>query len=366
MPEGHHNQDYYNDAGDIIPLAVGDRYYNQDLGRDFWYTLGRIGLLKKQYLSSLPSLISGGVVTKGTGDTLDITIAIGLVEFETTVPDDFSALPPTTTTEDIIVMVESIGQVNLVIGSATLDGVTVNYVKLAYSELDSGATRQRAKKAGTYEYKKLPSYVITVDSTPPTSKELQLNTFTGTGGGAFTFSGSQTSKASIPLVFDNSNDLKKIELKEGQGNEIGTNVNGIVYNVPTGEKHLFHVNSVETAIMDNNSFNLSNGKKLRHNGQNVWGFDISGTPIYRKVITGSMLSGQTTLNLAHGITSAYTNSMIEGFFVEFDEFSVRYYAAVDGAAWHPATYSYDNTNIVLLRGVTTNTIPVRVFIFYKI
>jgi hypothetical protein len=79
-------------------------------------------------------------------------------------------------------------QTNLAIAGATLDGVTVNYVKVKYAETN-GETRARKKKAGSYAYERIPSYTITVNSTSPVEgTEIVLATFTGSTGGTFTFS----------------------------------------------------------------------------------------------------------------------------------------------------------------------------------
>ncbi len=88
--------------------------------------------------------IARGIITKGAGDTIDITPAVGYCDFDVEVPNSYAALPPTKQTKTIKVRVESTQQTNLVIGSATLDGATPNYVKLVYTETD-GSSRDRAK-----------------------------------------------------------------------------------------------------------------------------------------------------------------------------------------------------------------------------
>ena len=191
MPQDKHHNTLYSGG---FPVAVGDRHHAQDKFRDFDYLRDKIGAILQDISTGIPVLLKGGQVTKGTGDTLDITPATGYVPFDVTTPDDMSTLPGSTLTATLrSVRVESTQQNNLAIGSATLDGSTVNYVKLAYAEVTAGNTRSRAKAAGSYDYEQSPSFTITVDSTPPTSDEIQLDTFTGTAGEEdFIFSGART------------------------------------------------------------------------------------------------------------------------------------------------------------------------------
>lgn len=180
----HHNQEY--DGGSPnLPLALGDRYYSQDLGRDFNYLRNLAGKVLADLGQTLPALVSGGVVTKGAGDTLNITPAVGYVSHEVDLPDAFSSIPPAVIQEDIVLRAESTQQTNMAILSAVLDGSTVNYVKLRYAEVD-GDSRARAKKAGSYYYEQSAGFSIVVDPTANTGYDVLLATFTGTGGGAFT------------------------------------------------------------------------------------------------------------------------------------------------------------------------------------
>lgn len=177
----HFNQEY--DAGDGFPKNIGDRYYSQDMARDWYYMMDRIGLLAKDLIGERPLIVSGGVVSKGGSvNEINITPCIGYVEFEVDVPDSYAALPPTDTQEDVdMIRVVSTQQTNLDISAtATLDGSTTNYVKLNYAEVD-GASRARAKKAGSYAYDQAPGYDIVVDDTAPTDKDIVLLAFTWDG-----------------------------------------------------------------------------------------------------------------------------------------------------------------------------------------
>lgn len=181
MISKHFNQEY--DAGDGFPKNIGDRYYSQDMARDWYYMMDRIGLLAKDLIGELPLIVSGGVVSKGgSANEINITPCIGYVEFEVDVPDSYAAIPPTDTQEDIdMIRVVSTQQTNLDIsGTATLDGSTTNYVKVNYAEAD-GASRDRAKKAGSYAYDQSPSFAIVVDTVGPTDKDIVLLAFTWDG-----------------------------------------------------------------------------------------------------------------------------------------------------------------------------------------
>ncbi len=94
-------------------------------------------------------LIKGGVVSQGTGDTLDISALVSYITEE----------------YGTVYRVETEDQTNMTIGSATLDGSTLNYVKL--SEGVAG------------------SFGFVVDSSVPTAYEILLATFIGSTGGTF-------------------------------------------------------------------------------------------------------------------------------------------------------------------------------------
>jgi len=171
-----------------IPLAVGDRYYAQDLGRDFNASRDFMSTMMRAITNLTPQLLRGGICSKGTNfDDMNIDAAFGSVGFSVETPDDFSSLPPTVQSEDILALiVESIAQINLdLAATGTLDGVTVNYVKLKYKEIDGGS-RNRAKKSGSYVYEKEPSFEIIVNDTAPTIYDCLLCSFTGDGSSILT------------------------------------------------------------------------------------------------------------------------------------------------------------------------------------
>jgi hypothetical protein len=175
----HFNQNY--DGGSPnIPENVGDRFYSQDLGRDFWFNYNEVGKSIKEIFQAYPILLDDAAVVQGSSyHEIDIPISKGWCNYEVRVPDSFSSIPPTTKLEDIITKVESVALTDFDIQStATLDGVTTNYVKLRYKETD-GNSRTRAKKSGTYVYEKIPSYEIVVNSISNTDYDILLATLVG-------------------------------------------------------------------------------------------------------------------------------------------------------------------------------------------
>jgi hypothetical protein len=180
----HHNYEYDAIAPGGLPNAVADRYYAQDLFRDFAYLIDRLGQVYKDILKQVPLWLEGGDVVQGAGATLNITIGHGYVAKSVQTRLN-SALPPTTQDEDIeAIRVDWAAQTNMALPSYTPGGST-NYVKVRYKELD-GLTRQRAKGSGTYAYEQSPSYEFVVDTSVPTKYDLCLITFTEAAG-VFTF-----------------------------------------------------------------------------------------------------------------------------------------------------------------------------------
>lgn len=182
----HLNWDYSGS----LPYIIGDRYYGQDLIRDFHFLRNESGQILKDLSVNFPVCITGGIVTQGSGANINVTLGYGYVKKAVTIPNTFAALPPSTMSADIeAVRVVWGALTNFNAGSAgcsaytiTDDGATPNYVKVAYAESD-GNTRVRAKKAGTYSYEKVPFYNFTVNATAPVAGiELCLASFTSNAG----------------------------------------------------------------------------------------------------------------------------------------------------------------------------------------
>lgn len=169
------------------PLNLGDRYYAQDLIRDLNYSWDLTGQTVRRVLGTFPAVLSGGVTTKGAGDTLNITECFGICSYDVEVPDTFAALPPSKMTVTIARKVHAAAQTNMALAAATLNGIATNYIKLNYAETN-GNSRTRARAAGSYNYERVPSYTYVVSTTAPTDYDVVLGTLVGTAGGAFTIS----------------------------------------------------------------------------------------------------------------------------------------------------------------------------------
>jgi hypothetical protein len=181
------NQTY---TGSDIPISVGDRYYGQDRGRDFYNNREYGALIARSIVNrSGNTIINGGLVSQGAGHTINVTSGFGVVAFQIKAPTSWSALPPPIGNVDIPIIVEIPALTNQSITGATTDGVTINYVKIAYTE-NFVSTRTRAKDTGSYSAETESSYTLTVNSTAPTMYELQLARFTSNGS-TLTFVGSE-------------------------------------------------------------------------------------------------------------------------------------------------------------------------------
>lgn len=196
MISKHHNHDY----GVSYPVSVGDRYYVQDLGRDFWYLLDRMGYSLKDLLSESKVIISGGVVSKGVGTLeINVTECIAYIKFEVDILNGAAGwvLPPSFTQEDIeFIRVKLPAQTNFS-DNTNDNNVTTNYVKLSYNDADGTQTRARAKTAGSYNFDKTPSFVLTMDDVAPTIYEIELARFVTVAG-------------SVPTTFDLSGRTKEL------------------------------------------------------------------------------------------------------------------------------------------------------------
>ena len=180
----HHNPKYSGG----VPLAIGDRYYAQDMFRDMRYYQFQLGQTVEKIVGTNTAILDGLVVSQGTGHTIDITAGMGIVPFLVDIVDRTAtwALPPDVEQVDInMFLTLETGLNNWGIVGVTTDGATTNYVKLAYFESDQN-TRTRIKSSGTYSYEVKPSYTISVNSTVPTSYQITLATFT-TDGTTITF-----------------------------------------------------------------------------------------------------------------------------------------------------------------------------------
>jgi hypothetical protein len=227
-----HNHKYTTISGSNVPIASGDRQWAQDKGRDFYFGLDRtaraINAILKNDLNN--RIIQTGTVNQGSGDTINVPITRGIVKFSVDIPNSFAAIPVTVTQADIYQLVEiQSAQSNLVVtggqisdnlyANATLDGSTINYVKLKYKEIN-GSIRQRSEATGTYVYEVSPSYEIRIEPVAPTGYEIELSKFTGVASGTFTFNTSTRTGWGFDIQKLTTNDL--IVNNYNNGNKIDT------------------------------------------------------------------------------------------------------------------------------------------------
>ena len=178
MIEKHTNLKYDGS----LPFATGDRHYGQDLIRDFYSSISHAGGAIEGLVGSKSFVLNGGLVTRAGAATVDISAMVAIIRAQVTVPNTYSTLPPDTRNADITVPVQTAAMSGVSIAGATLDGSTVNYVKATYAQTD-GNTRARVKASGTYSYEVQPGVTITVNSTAPTTYELEIARFFGTSSG---------------------------------------------------------------------------------------------------------------------------------------------------------------------------------------
>lgn len=179
----HFNHKYSGGSPDI-PLNIGDSYFAQDMARDFWFLRDQIGksVLDLANYPFLPILLRQVDFNFQSSGHINIGSGIGYVQHPgVKVPGSPWTVPPSVNTEYPIVRLswgfiyDSIDWT----GSPTLDGTTINYVKLRYKETD-GATRTRTKKGGSYSYEIEPSYEVVINSSYPTNADLAVAAFKGT------------------------------------------------------------------------------------------------------------------------------------------------------------------------------------------
>lgn len=185
-----HSRDYNTDTPPV-PEALGDVYRPHDLFRDLEYVNLKASQAALDILSRTGNTVMYGLaVTQGVGDTIDVASGVAYVSFTVSVPDSYATNPPTVRNETAVRRVAVTAQTNLSTANAVLDGLTPNFVKVAYAETDV-ASRQRIKAAGTYVYEKSDSFTVTIDTIGATATEIAIASFTGTAGGSFTITQSR-------------------------------------------------------------------------------------------------------------------------------------------------------------------------------
>jgi len=177
------NHKYRAVGANRVPIAAGDRYWSQDLARDHRYLQGLAGRALLDLFGTDSVLLSGGVVTEGsTKAKVNVAAAIGICSFDVEVPDDSAAwaVPAPYKTDQVKVRASCPAVVDLALGG-TLDGATVNYVKLRFLEADGSNSRNREYASGSYACSKAESYQLVADAVAPTAYDVLLATYVGNG-----------------------------------------------------------------------------------------------------------------------------------------------------------------------------------------
>lgn len=183
----HHNHEYTGQ----IPKGAGDRYYAQDLARDFWMLKDSAGRTILDTIG-VPIITTGGKVTRLTATTIDVEKCVAYVEFDVEVIDTFTGFPPTKRTQTVIARAESgFDGSDDSIASETVDITTLpGYVagaqtyKLLLKYVDKdGDSRARAFAAGSYNYEKIPSYAFSLTTGSPGNDAAVVAIITTDGSG---------------------------------------------------------------------------------------------------------------------------------------------------------------------------------------
>lgn len=229
------NQAFIASGANRIPIGGQDRYFGQDITRDQRYLEGLAGRLMLASYGVDTALLSGGLVVEGSSKALvNISAARGLALFDVEVDDTASAwaIPAPTTTKQIPMLIESSAQTDFSLSGATLDGVTVNYVKLRYKETGVQA-RLRAMSSGTYNYAVRDDFQITVSAAAPTDNDVVLATLVGDGSTTLTITqkypvgpaGQQMAEcADMGVAYDGDDSYLGERLKIAFGNPLGATI----------------------------------------------------------------------------------------------------------------------------------------------
>lgn len=108
----------------------------------------------------------------------------------------------------------------------------------------------------------------------------------------------------------------------------------------------------------NQDINFAIGRILRLNNTPVAGWLDDGTPYFKKRLTFTIAANGSTANIAHGISSAFTNKRIIGY--EFNGItsslpSVIFLFGTMNTGVTPNTVTYDNTNLHFTTDTSSGT-----------
>lgn len=184
MHASHFNHRYMDYGGTRVPEGAGDRYWSQDLAGDMRYLQSLPVRAILALLGTESALLSGGAVSQGSSVTqANISAAVGVASMDVEVIDGSAAwsVPPAHDTDTIKAMAACPSLVDVDLSGGTLDGSTVNYVKLRPSESPSVETRAREFSSGSYPFLVSESYAMVCDAVAPTEYDVLLATYVGNG-----------------------------------------------------------------------------------------------------------------------------------------------------------------------------------------
>lgn len=115
--------------------------------------------------------------------------------------------------------------------------------------------------------------------------------------------------------------------------------------------------------------NIASNGTIRHYGTPVWGYDISGNPVYCKILTGTTVAATNYVN--HGISgSPVTNAKIVDFSIMLLEASTPevYKVGVESSSLSPyytTSKSINNAQVVFTQSTPTAGVTYYITILYK-
>jgi hypothetical protein len=175
------------DPASLVPLAVGDRYYAQDLMRDLCFNNDlALRSLMNLYLGEFGAngvYIYGGASFTPSSLLLLLQPFFAIVSTMETVPDNFTNLPPSTQQVQVMRAIVEASQKTIDISTLpgfsamALDGSTKNYIIAKYVQT-SDRTRARALAEGNWNYEIVDSYelqIVTESNYTPLSEQGDLS-----------------------------------------------------------------------------------------------------------------------------------------------------------------------------------------------
>lgn len=183
-----HQNHKYNGLPVNVPMSVGDRYYAQDMARDFWYFMNALGIHLSTVMQQKEGVISGCEIKQGATPAtfwLSAGICMAMIPVDTA-NGGWPPTPPDVIEQVIEPQLFQVGNVGVPVEvplsmfpGIVANGSTFNYLKARYVDNETGDIRVKARSGGSYNYLTTPSYTLTCDPSLPTSGdgEVVISTF---------------------------------------------------------------------------------------------------------------------------------------------------------------------------------------------